>query len=71
MASSSGASEDAASGAAVLLISSEIEEVLGLAHRACLVDRGRIVQEIDPDAVPEAEILAALFRHQSLEGAVA
>ena len=58
----------AASGSAVLLISSEIEEVLGLAHRAWLVDRGRLVQEIDPDAVSESEILAALFRHQSLEG---
>ena len=58
----------AATGTAVLLISSEIEEVLGLAHRACLVDRGRIVQDIDPETVPESEILAALFRHQSLEG---
>ncbi len=61
--------ELAESGAAVLLISSEIEEVLGLSHRAWLVDSGRLVQEIDPYAVSESEILAALFRHQSLEGA--
>jgi len=59
--------ELAARGTAVLLISSEIEEVLGLAHRAYLVDRGRVVMEVDPDAVTEAEILAALFRYQSQE----
>ena len=60
--------ELAAAGTAVLLISSEIDEVLGLAHRAYLVDRGRTVQEIDPDAVEEADVLAALFHHQSLGG---
>ena len=58
--------ELAARGVAVLLISSEIEEVLGLAHRAYLVDKGRIVEEVDPTAVDEAFVLAALFRHQSL-----
>ena len=61
----------AATGTGVLVISSEIEEVLGLAHRAHLVDRGRIVEEIDPDTVTEADILAALFRHQSQEGTAA
>lgn len=61
----------AASGAGVLLISSEIEEVLGLAHRAYLVDRGRVVQDIDPDTQDESAVLAALFRHQSVEGASA
>lgn len=55
----------AARGVAVLVISSEIEEVLGLAHRAYLVDRGRIVEQIDPGTTDEAEVLAALFRHQS------
>jgi ribose transport system ATP-binding protein len=54
----------AAEGKAVLVISSEIDEVLGLATRAWLVDRGRLVEEIDPDQVTEAEVLAALFRHQ-------
>ena len=57
----------AAAGAGVLLISSEIEEVLGLAHRAYLVDRGKTVQEIDPDTVADADVLAALFQHQGLE----
>ena len=55
----------AARGVAVLIISSEIEEVLGLAHRAYLVDKGRIVEEIDPSLTDEAAVLAALFRHQS------
>ena len=55
----------AARGIAVLVISSEIEEVLGLAHRACLVDKGRIVEQIDPGQTDEAAVLAALFRHQS------
>ncbi len=48
----------AAEGAAVLLISSEIEEVLGLAHRVLVMRRGSIVREFaaDPpmDAVMEA-----------------
>ncbi|MEM1237096.1 MAG: sugar ABC transporter ATP-binding protein [Pseudomonadota bacterium] len=57
----------AASGAGVLLISSEIEEVLGLAHRAYLVDRGSLIEEINPDEACEAEIMHALFRHQSLQ----
>jgi ribose transport system ATP-binding protein len=55
----------AARGTAVLVISSEIEEVLGLAHRAYLVDKGRMVQEIDTAVEDEASVLAALFRHQS------
>ncbi len=56
--------ELAADGTSVLLISSEIEEVLGLAHRAYLVDQGSIVEEIDPDLNTEATILSALFAHQ-------
>lgn len=55
----------AARGVAVLLISSEIDEVLGLAHRAYLIDRGRIAEEIVPEATDGATVLAALFRHQS------
>ena len=57
--------ELAAQGTGVLLISSEIEEVLGLAHRACLVDGGRIVEEVDPEESSEADLLALLFQHQS------
>lgn len=53
-------------GVAILVISSEIDEVLGLATRVFLVDRGRLVDEIDPDKVSEADVLAALFTHQGM-----
>ncbi|MCK0096710.1 sugar ABC transporter ATP-binding protein [Yoonia sp. F2084L] len=61
----------AATGVAILVISSEIDEVLGLATRVMLVDRGRIVDEIDPDTVTETDVLAALFQHQSTKDIVA
>ena len=57
--------ELAAQGTGVLLISSEIEEVLGLAHRAYLADGGRIVEEVLPEESSEADLLALLFLHQS------
>ena len=57
--------ELAAGGTGVLLISSEIEEVLGLAHRAYLADGGRIVEEVIPEESSEADLLALLFQHQS------
>ena len=55
----------AARGTAVLVISSEIEEVQGLAHCDYLADRGRIVAMITPDDTDEGAVLSALFRHQS------
>ncbi|WP_116087478.1 sugar ABC transporter ATP-binding protein [Tropicimonas sp. IMCC34011] len=61
----------ASEGVAVLVISSEIEEVLGLATRVYLVDSGRLVDEIDPDEVGEAEVLAALFKHQTTKDSAA
>ncbi len=61
----------AGEGVAILVISSEIDEVLGLATKVHLVDRGRLVEEIDPDAVSEAEVLAALFGHQGVKGTAA
>ena len=57
--------ELAAGGTGVLLISSEIEEVLGLAHRAYLADGGRIVEEVIPEESSEADLLDLLFQHQS------
>jgi len=57
----------AASGAGVLLISSDIEEVLGLAHRAYLVHKGTLVEEIDPETTTDADALASLFRHQATQ----
>jgi ABC-type sugar transport system ATPase subunit len=48
-------------GLAVLLISSEVEEVLGLAHRVLVVRAGRIVGEYDPDQVDETVVMRAAF----------
>lgn len=54
-----------ARGVGVLIISSEIDEVIGLAHRAYLVDRGRIMDAIDTSTTSEADVLARLFQYQS------
>ena len=51
----------AADGMAVLLVSSEIEDVLGLAHRVLVMRGGRIVCEIDGIEATEAEVLEAAF----------
>jgi ribose transport system ATP-binding protein len=53
--------ELAAGGAAVLLVSSEIEEVIGLSHRAYLMSGGRIVGEIDARATSVEDVLFRLF----------
>ena len=47
-------------GMAVLLISSELEEVLGLAHRVLVMQRGRIVAEYDTEVTME-QVMAAAF----------
>jgi simple sugar transport system ATP-binding protein/ribose transport system ATP-binding protein len=49
----------AAEGAAVLLISSEIEEVLGLAHRVLVMRRGSITREFSADPPLETVMEAA------------
>ncbi len=51
----------AASGMAILLISSEMEEVIGLAHRVLVMRKGRIVAELAGDALTEDAIMAAAF----------
>ena len=48
-------------GLGVLLISSELEEVIGLSHRVLVMRRGRIVGELEGDAIGEESILAAAF----------
>jgi ABC-type sugar transport system ATPase subunit len=49
----------AAEGIGILLISSEHEEVLGLAHRVLVMRAGRIVAELDEDGMSEDALLAA------------
>ena len=51
----------AAEGLAVLLISSEHEEVLGLAHRVLVMRGGRIVAEFDEQSMSEDAVLHAAF----------
>lgn len=53
--------ELAAEGLGVLLISSEIEEILGLAHRVLVMRGGRVVAELDDETMSEASILTAAF----------
>jgi ABC-type sugar transport system ATPase subunit len=51
----------AADGMGVLLISSELEEVLGLAHRVLVMRGGRIVAEFDGRTVTEDAVMRAAF----------
>jgi ABC-type sugar transport system ATPase subunit len=48
-------------GMAVLLISSEHEEVLGLAHRVLVMRGGRVVAELDDDSMSEDAVMRAAF----------
>jgi ABC-type sugar transport system ATPase subunit len=51
----------AAKGVAVLLISSEHEEVLGLAHRILVMRGGAVVAELDREEMSERAIVGAAF----------
>jgi ABC-type sugar transport system ATPase subunit len=51
----------AADGLGVLLISSDAEEILGLAHRVLVMRAGRIAAEFGGEAMTEAAILGAAF----------
>lgn len=53
--------ELAASGAAIVLISSELEEVMGLSHRVYLIRDGRIIREVSPALTTVDEVLFSLF----------
>ncbi len=58
----------AADGVAVLLISSEMEEVLGLAHRVLVVRNGRLVAEHVGDEANEEAIMRSAFGGRPLVG---
>jgi ABC-type sugar transport system ATPase subunit len=55
----------AADGMAVLLISSEYEEVLGLAHRVLVMREGRFVAELSGETMNEDALLRAAFGQPS------
>jgi simple sugar transport system ATP-binding protein/ribose transport system ATP-binding protein len=48
-------------GLGVLLISSELEEILGLAHRVLVMRAGKVVTELQGGEMSESAILAAAF----------
>lgn len=54
-------SDLARQGLAVLVISSDLEEVLGLAHRVAVMHRGRVAVTLDADEADEERVLAAAF----------
>ncbi|GBQ95842.1 ABC transporter-like protein [Gluconacetobacter liquefaciens NRIC 0522] len=58
----------AACGMAVLLVSSDFEEVLGLAHRAYLIREGRTIGEVAPDRVAADDITRMLFSGDNRTG---
>jgi len=51
----------AAAGHAILLVSSEIEEAMGMAHRICVMRQGRIVGTYSRDELEREKLLGAAF----------
>lgn len=56
--------DQARAGLGVLVISSDIEEVLGLAHRVLVMRGGRLVAELTGAAMTEHDVLKAAFSEQ-------
>ncbi|NUL44622.1 sugar ABC transporter ATP-binding protein [Cellulosimicrobium funkei] len=52
----------AANGTAIIVISSEIEEVLGLADRVLVIDDGRVLAESDANAIDEHGVLDLVMK---------
>ena len=63
----------ASDGLGVLLISSELEEILGLAHRVLVVRNGKIVADLAGDIADEETVMRATFGESNapIEGEVA
>jgi simple sugar transport system ATP-binding protein/ribose transport system ATP-binding protein len=53
--------DQAAAGMAVLVVSSELDEVVGLAHRVLVMREGRVVAELSGSEVTEKNVVAAAF----------
>ena len=49
----------------VLLISSELEEILGLSHRVLVMRQGEIVAELKGEEVTEEAVMHAAFGTES------
>ncbi|MGH3733134.1 MAG: sugar ABC transporter ATP-binding protein [Acidimicrobiales bacterium] len=59
--------ELAQAGMGVIVISSELEEVLGLAHRVLVMRHGRIVSELVGERINEQSVLAAAFSEPTFD----
>src|SRR6201999_2954563 len=57
-------------GAGVIVISSELEEVVGLCHRVLVMREGRCVRVLKGDAISEAAILELCYAAYGLPRAV-
>jgi simple sugar transport system ATP-binding protein/ribose transport system ATP-binding protein len=60
--------EMAGSGMGIVVISSDLEEVLGLAHRVLVMRHGRIITELSGERINEQAVLAAAFTESTNEG---
>ncbi|MDP9111359.1 MAG: D-xylose ABC transporter ATP-binding protein, partial [Candidatus Eremiobacteraeota bacterium] len=49
----------AQAGAAIVMVSSELPEVLGMSHRILVIRGGRIVSEFDREQATPAAVIAA------------
>jgi ribose transport system ATP-binding protein len=49
-------------GVAILLVSSDFDEILGLSDRALVLSRGRVSAELEGDGLTEAALTTAAFR---------
>jgi len=58
----------ASSGMGVVVISSDLEEVLGLAHRVLVMRHGRIITELAGERINEQAVLAAAFTESNSKG---
>ena len=61
--------EMAERGSGVLFISSELEELMGVAHRIVVMNRGEIIGSFDRSEFTQERIMAAAFRHVAEEKA--
>jgi ABC-type sugar transport system ATPase subunit len=57
----------AAGGAAVVIVSSELLELVGLCHRVMVMHEGRSVAEFDHDQFDEGRILSACFGQETVD----
>jgi ABC-type sugar transport system ATPase subunit len=59
--------EQAQSGVGIMIISSDIEELLGLAHRIVVMRAGRVVAELTGEDMTEERVLKAAFAERTRE----